>query len=63
MQLFYFYTYNRHPIHPDVDFTSILSEAFMGTDPKSVKKTDNLTVLFVLKGSARKMLMRLTRRH
>jgi len=42
-----------------------LQAAFLSADPKSVKKTDGLTVLFALLGSAfvksaLKMLMKLT---
>jgi hypothetical protein len=48
-----------------VDFTNILCTAFTRADPKSAKKTDCLTVLFVLLRSvhvkaARKMLMKST---
>ncbi len=35
-----------------VDFTNILREAFKRADPKSTKKTDNLTVFLALMGSA-----------
>jgi len=38
---------------PGFNFINILQEAFTRTDPKSVKKTDSLTVLFALSGSAR----------
>jgi len=31
-----------------VDFTDILRAAFKPADPKSIKKTDSLTVLFAL---------------
>ena len=48
-----------------VNFINILRLAFMCADPKSAKKIDNLTVFFVLSGSARVkatqiMLMKLT---
>jgi len=48
-----------------MNFTNILSAAFMRVDPKSAKKTDNLTVFFALLGSApvkaaHKMLVKLT---
>jgi len=36
---------------PRVNFTNILGTAFTPTDPKSAKKTDGLTVFFVLLGS------------
>jgi len=39
-----------------VDFTNILCPAFTQTDLKSAKKTDGLTVFFVLLGSAQKKL-------
>jgi len=50
---------------PEVNFINILPAAFTSTDPKSVKKTDNLTVFFMLSGSAlakaaRRMLMKST---
>jgi len=37
---------------PGVNFTIILLQAFTSTDPKSAKKTDNLTVFFALLVSA-----------
>ncbi len=37
-------------------FTNVLHEAFMLVDPKSVKKFENLTVFFMLLGSARGVL-------
>jgi len=37
---------------PGVNINNILHAAFMGADPKSTKKTDNLTAFFVLLGSA-----------
>jgi hypothetical protein len=37
---------------PVVDFASILQAAFTGADPKSTKKTDNLTEFLALLGSA-----------
>ncbi len=50
---------------PGVNFINILQSAFMCSDPESAKKTDGLTVFFVLLGSlcikvARKMLVKLT---
>jgi len=47
------------------DFTNILRKAFTCTDLKSTKKTDGLTVFFVLLGSlhiksAHEMLVKLT---
>jgi len=36
----------------EVNFINILPAAFTCADPKSVKKTDNLTVFFMLSGSA-----------
>ncbi len=49
---------------PYVNFTNILRAALTHVDPKSAKKTYDLTVLFVLLGSecvkaVRKMLMKL----
>jgi len=38
---------------PGVNFTNILRAAFMCADPKSLNKTDSLTVSFVLLGSLR----------
>ncbi len=51
-------------LRPGVIFTNILCKAFMYGDSKSAKKTDSLTVVFVLLGSAhvkalRKMLVKL----
>ncbi len=51
---------------PGVNFTNSLCSTFMGTDPKSVKKTDSLTIFFALLGSAcvkalRKMLVKSTK--
>jgi hypothetical protein len=48
-----------------VDFNKILCAAFMRANPKSIKKTDCLTVFFGLLGSANikvapKMLVKLT---
>jgi len=45
-----------------VNFTNNLQAAFTRADPKSTKKTDNLTVFFALSGpahtkAARRMLM------
>jgi len=37
---------------PGVNFISVLQVAFMSSDPKWAKKTDNLTVIFTLLGSA-----------
>ncbi len=37
---------------PGVNFINILRMPFMRSDPKSAKKTDSLTVFFVLLGSA-----------
>ncbi len=37
---------------PGVNFINILRAAFLSADPESAKKTDNLTVFFVLLGSA-----------
>jgi len=37
---------------PAVNFINILRAAFMCTDPKSAKRTDDLIVIFVLSGSA-----------
>ncbi len=49
---------------PGVNFVNVLQAAFERTNPKSVKKTDNLTVFFALFGSAsvkaRRTLMKLT---
>ncbi len=50
---------------PWVNFINILGAAFRQADPESAKKTDNLTVYFVLSGSegvkdAPKMLVKLT---
>jgi len=50
---------------PGVNFINIIWAAFMCTDPKSTKYTDNLTVLFALLGSMHekalgKMLIKLT---
>ncbi len=36
---------------PRVDLTNVLHKVFTPTDPKSAKKINNLTVLFVLFGS------------
>jgi len=48
-----------------VNFINILQSTFANSDPESTKKTDNLTVFFVLSGSvrikaARRTLMKLT---
>jgi hypothetical protein len=48
-----------------VNFTNILRAAFTCTNPKSIKKTDGLTVFFALLGStngkaARKILVKST---
>jgi len=43
---------NLCPTLPGVNFTSILLAAFALADPKSGKKTDNLTFLFALSGFA-----------
>jgi len=53
---------------PGVNFINILPAAFSLADPKSVKRTVNLTVFFVFLGSAlskaaRRMLMTLTPKH
>ncbi len=53
---------------PGVNFINIFLAAFTHKDPKIVKKTDSLTVLFVLLGSAlvqatHKMLLKLTPGH
>jgi len=58
-------SFGRKNISIRSDFTNILREAFTQTDPKSAKKTDGLTVFFVLLGSARikgfrKMLVKST---
>ena len=50
---------------PGVDSVNILCAAFTQADPKSAKKTDSLTVFFVLMGSVcvkalRKMLVKST---
>jgi len=50
---------------PCVNFVNVLQAAFAHKDPKSTIKTDNLTVFFVLSGSARlkaarRMLMKST---
>jgi len=37
---------------PGVNFTNIVLEAFAHRDPKSEKRTDDLTVIFALLGSA-----------
>jgi hypothetical protein len=47
-----------------VNFINVLQAAFAQADPKRAKKTDNLTVFYVLSGSAgtkaaRRMLMKL----
>jgi len=53
------------PPSSGVNFINVLLAAFACADPESTKKTDNLTVLFGLSGSARakaarRMLMKLT---
>jgi len=50
---------------PSVNFINVLRAAFVQADPKSVKKTDNLTVFYTLLGSehskaAHRTLMKLT---
>ncbi len=50
---------------PGFNFINNLQAAFMRADPESAKKTDNLTVFFMLLGSAcikaaRKMFVKLT---
>jgi hypothetical protein len=52
-------------IHNNSISPTVYVAAFTGADPKSAKKTDNLTVFFVLLGSAcvkarRKMMVTLT---
>jgi len=53
------------PWSPGVNFINILHAAFTLVDPKSIKKIDNLTVIFTILGSSQrkavhKMLMKLT---
>ncbi len=53
------------PGSPGVSFINFLRADFVYADPKSTKKTNNLTVFFALSGSARvkavsRMLMKLT---
>ena len=38
---------------PHVNFINVFQAAFVSADPKSTKKTDNLSVFFALLGSAR----------
>jgi len=50
---------------PGVNFINVQQAAFTIADPKSAKKTDNLTVCFALSGSAKvkaahRKLMKLT---
>jgi len=44
-------------VTPGVNFINILSEAFMLIDPESVKKINNLTVIFTHFGSGRIKLL------
>jgi len=39
-------------VRPRVDFTNTLSTAFMRSDPKGAKKTNSLSIFFVLLGPA-----------
>ncbi len=53
------------PFPLGVNFINIIQAAFARADPKSAKKTDNLTVFFAISGSthakaARRMLIKLT---
>jgi len=41
-----------HEKRQGVNFINVLRAAFTRTDPKSVKKTDDLTVFFALLGTA-----------
>jgi hypothetical protein len=54
-----------HGVSSEVNFANILRAAFTYPNPKSEKRTDNLTVFFALLGSARvkaahKMLVKFT---